>query len=153
MRSGFMRSYPLALAIAVILFALLAAVPAGYAQKGEEPKDPPKGNMSGKWKLTFSTPEGPEDATLDLKMVSDGSLSGTLTGNRGNATISSGYLSGDKFSFITSFSIEDTPTEVVFTGTFDGTTLNGTIAVIGYEIDFTGTRSTPETAALAGGAR
>src|SRR5260370_40759341 len=32
----------------------------------EKPKDPPKGDLSGKWKLSYTTPEGPEESTADL---------------------------------------------------------------------------------------
>ena len=65
----------------------------------EKPKDPPKGTMAGKWKLTYTTPEGPEESTLDLEMASDGTLSGTTSSKRGTTSIISGYLSVDKFSF------------------------------------------------------
>jgi imidazolonepropionase-like amidohydrolase len=30
------------------------------------PTEPPKGDLSGKWKLAFATPQGPEEATADL---------------------------------------------------------------------------------------
>jgi imidazolonepropionase-like amidohydrolase len=106
----------------------------------EKPKDPPKGDLTGKWKLSYTTPEGPEESTVDLVMASDGSLSGTLSSTRGNANIISGYLSADKFSFTINLPIEGSPTDVLFTGTFDGTSMKGTISVLGTDIDFTGTR-------------
>ena len=87
----------------------------------EKPKDPPKGNMTGKWKLAYTTPEGPEESTLDVEMASDGTLSGTVTSKRGTASIISGYLSVDKFSFTINIPIEGNPTDVMFSGTFDGT--------------------------------
>src|SRR6266478_3855159 len=95
---------------------------------------------SGKWKLSYTTPEGPEESTLDVSMASDGSLSGTLFSPRGNAAIISGYLSVDKFSFTINIPIEGSPTDVVFNGTFDGTSIKGSISVQGLEIDFTGTK-------------
>jgi len=106
----------------------------------EKPKDPPKGDLTGKWKLAYTTPEGAEESTLDLTMASDGSLSGTTTGKRGTANIISGYLSGDKFSFTINISIEGSPTDAVFNGTFDGTSIKGVISVLGIDIDFTGTK-------------
>jgi hypothetical protein len=108
----------------------------------EKPKDPPKGDLTGKWKLSYTTPEGPEESTLDLTMATDGSLSGSTTGKRGTANIISGYLSADKFSFTVNIPIEGSPTDVVFSGTFDGTTLKGVISVsgMGIEIDFTGAK-------------
>jgi hypothetical protein len=118
----------------------------------EKPKDPPKGNISGKWKLAYTTPDGPEESTLDLEMASDGSLSGTTTSKRGTGSIISGYLSGDKFSFTINIPIEGNPTDVVFTGTFDGTTLKGTIEAMGYTIEFTGAKPTSQATAAAGSA-
>ena len=106
----------------------------------EKPKDPPKGDMTGMWKLAYSTPEGPEEATLDVSMASDGALSGTLDSKHGVASIISGYLSVDKFNFILNINIGESFADVTFTGTFDGTTLKGNISVQGYSIDFTGTK-------------
>jgi len=106
----------------------------------EKPKDPPKGDLTGKWKFSYTTPEGPEESTVDLVMASDGSLSGTLSSTRGNANIISGYLSADKFSFTINIPIEGSPADVLFTGTFDGTIMKGSISVQGLDIEFTGTK-------------
>jgi len=115
----------------------------------EKPKDPPKGTMAGKWKLAYTTPEGPEESTLDLDMASDGTLSGTTSSKRGTTSIISGYLSGDKFSFTINIPIEGNPADVVFSGALDGNTLKGTIDVMGYSIEFTGTKPTAQAAATA----
>jgi imidazolonepropionase-like amidohydrolase len=106
----------------------------------EKPKDPPKGDLTGKWKLSYTTPEGAEESTVDLVMASDGTLSGTLSSTRGNANIISGYLSADKFSFTINIPIDDSPSDVIFTGTLDGTSMKGSISVKGLTIDFTGTK-------------
>jgi len=106
----------------------------------EKPKDPPKGDLTGKWKLSYTTPEGPEESTADIAMAGDGSLSGTLSSTRGNANIISGHLSADKFSFTINIPIEGSPTDVLFTGTYDGTSIKGSISVQGLDIEFTGTR-------------
>ncbi|MGC1489913.1 MAG: amidohydrolase family protein [Candidatus Acidiferrum sp.] len=113
----------------------------------EKPKDAPKGSMAGKWKLAYTSPDGPEESTLDLDMASDGTLSGTTTSTRGTATILNGYLSSNKFSFTINIPIEGNPTDVVFTGTFDGNSLKGTIDVMGYSIDFTGVKPTEHAVA------
>jgi Amidohydrolase family len=118
----------------------------------EKPKDPPKGDLTGKWKLSYTTPQGAEDATADIVMASDGSLSGTITSTRGTANIISGYLSVDKFSFTINIPIEGSPADVLFTGTFDGTTMKGSLSVQGFETDFTGTKPGIH-ATLAGGAQ
>ena len=118
----------------------------------EKPKDPPKGDLTGKWKLAYTTPEGPEESTADITMASDGSLSGTLFSTRGNANIISGYLSADKFSFTINFPIEGSPADVVFTGSYDGTSIKGSISVQGLNIEFTGTKPGVHQIS-AGGAR
>jgi imidazolonepropionase-like amidohydrolase len=106
----------------------------------DRPKDPPKGDITGKWKLAYTTPEGAEESTADLSMASDGTISGTLASKRGTATILSGYLSGDHFSFVINVNIGQNFADVTFTGTYDGTSLKGNISVEGYSIDFTGTK-------------
>jgi hypothetical protein len=122
------------------------------SREPEKPKDPPKGNMTGKWKLAYTTPEGPEESTLDLDMANDGTLSGTTSSKRGTASIISGYLSVDKFSFTINIPIEGNPTDVVFSGTFDGSTIKGNIDVMGFSIEFTGTRPTAQAHAAAASA-
>src|SRR5438093_10734128 len=121
----------------------------------EKPKEPPKGDITGKWKLAYTTPDGPEESTADLAMDKDGTISGTLTSKRGTASIISGYLSVDKFSFTINISIEGSAADVIFSGAFDGTSLKGTIHVQGISLDFTGVKPTITTTAAAtlGGAQ
>jgi hypothetical protein len=122
----------------------------------EKPKDPPKGDISGIWKLSYTTPEGPEESTADLSMEKDGSLSGTVTSKRGTTSIINGYLSVDKFSFLINILLEGSPADVTFSGTFDGTSLKGKISVQGFSLDFTGVKPTNNTtagAAALGGAQ
>ncbi len=122
----------------------------------EKPKDPPKGDISGKWKLSYTTPDGPEESTADLSMEKDGTIDGTITSKRGTASVISGYLSVDKFSFTINILLEGSPADVVFTGTLDGTSLKGNISVQGFSLDFTGVKPTNNSTAAAaalGGAR
>jgi len=109
-------------------------------REAEKPKDPPKGDITGKWKLSYTTPEGAEESTADLSMASDGTISGTLSSKRGNATILSGYLSGDHFSFVININIGQNFADVTFSGTYDGNSIKGSISVEGYSIDFTGSK-------------
>jgi hypothetical protein len=118
----------------------------------EKPKDPPKGDISGKWKLAFTTPEGAEEATADLSMEKDGTVTGTVTSKRGTGSILSGWASGEKFSFVINIPVSGTPTDVTFSGTFDATSLKGSLSVPGFSTDFTGTKpgaSTEHPAASA----
>ena len=105
------------------------------------PKDPPKGDLTGKWKLSYTTPEGAEESTVDLTMAKDGTLSGTVSsGKRGTATIISGYLSAEKFSFVINIPIGQEPADVTFSGTLDKDSMKGTISVQSFSTEFTGTR-------------
>jgi imidazolonepropionase-like amidohydrolase len=106
----------------------------------EKPKEPPKGDITGKWKLAYTTPEGAEESTADLVMDKDGAISGSLSSPRGTANIISGYLSGDKFSFGINMVLDQGPTDVTFSGTFDGKSLKGAISVLGMSLDFTGVK-------------
>ena len=119
------------------------------AHEPEKPKDPPKGDISGKWKFSYTTPDGPEESTADLTMEKDGSLSGTVTSKRGTTALINGYLSVDKFSFLINILLDGSPADVTFTGTFDGTSLKGTITVQGFSLEFTGVKPTNNTAAAA----
>jgi imidazolonepropionase-like amidohydrolase len=114
------------------------------------PSEPPKGDLSGKWKLTTTTPDGSEEMTADLSMAADGALTGTVgSSTRGTGTIFSGYVSEEKFSFTINLAIEGSPTDVQFSGTFEGNTMKGSISTLGYTFDFSGTKP----GAMAGGAR
>src|SRR5437773_5791374 len=116
----------------------------------EKPKDPPKGDITGKWKLSYTTPEGAEESTADLTMDKDGAISGSLTSHRGTATIISGYLSADKFSFTINLVLDQGASDITFTGTFDGTLLKGSISVMGMALDFTGVKPGNAGAVLGG---
>jgi hypothetical protein len=117
----------------------------------EKPKDPPKGDLTGKWKLTFTSPEGPDEATADISMASDGALSGSVVSKHGNSSIIEGNLSADKFTFKINLPIEDSPSDVIFSGTFDGKTMKGNIHVasVGVDIDFTGAKPNEKSIASA----
>ena len=122
----------------------------------EKPKDPPKGDISGKWKLSFTTPDGPEESTADLAMEKDGTITGTVTSKRGTTSVITGYLSVDKFSFTINILLEGSPADVTFSGTFEGTSLKGNISVQGFSMDFTGVKPTNNSSAavsVLGGAQ
>ena len=121
----------------------------------EKPKEPPKGDLSGKWNLAYTTPDGPEEATADLAMDRDGTISGTVTSKRGTASVISGYLSVDKFSFTINIPLEGSTADVIFAGTFDGTSLKGNISVRGLSLEFTGVKPSAVSSAMVnrGGAQ
>ncbi len=115
------------------------------------PSEPPKGDMTGKWKLSFTTPQGQEEATADLAMEPDGTLTGSVVSNHGSGGVFSGWVSGDKFSFSINISIEGNSGDVIFTGTFEGTSMKGSIQAMGHNLEFTGTKPMRMAAIQAGG--
>jgi hypothetical protein len=117
------------------------------------PSEPPKGDLSGKWKLSFTSPQGQEEATADLTMQPDGTLTGSVTSDHGTGSVFSGWVSGEKFRFVINISIEGSSSDVVFTGTFEGTSMKGSIQAAGYNLEFTGTKPSQMAAVLAGGAQ
>jgi hypothetical protein len=116
----------------------------------DRPKDPPKGDISGKWKLDYTTPQGAEGSTADLSMNADGTITGTVTSPRGTATIISGYLSAEKFSFTINIPVEGNPVDVTFSGTFENSALKGVLSVsgLGFSTDFTGTKPSASSEAM-----
>jgi Amidohydrolase family len=120
----------------------------------DRPKDPPKGDLTGKWKLKYTTPEGDEETTVDLTMTADGTLSGTTTGKRGTATIITGYASAEKFSFTINIPIQSSNEDVKFSGTFEKDTMKGSISVLSLSIEFTGARPNAAAGSISlGGAQ
>jgi len=117
------------------------------------PTEPPKGDLSGKWKLSFTTPQGQEEATANLSMQPDGTLTGSVTSDHGIGSVFSGWASGEKFRFVINISIEGSSSDVVFTGTFEGTSMKGSIQAAGYNLEFTGSKPLRMAAAQAGGAQ
>jgi hypothetical protein len=80
-------------------------------------------------------------------MEKDGTISGTVASTRGTASIISGYLSVDKFSFTINIPVQDSPADVTFSGTFDGTSLKGSLSVRGFTTEFTGVKPTNNSTA------
>ncbi len=117
------------------------------------PSEPPKGDLTGKWKLTFTTPQGQEEATADLAMEPDGTLTGTVTSDRGTGSVFSGWVSAEKFNFTINLQLEGSANDVVFTGTFEAATMKGSIQAMGYTMEFTGSKPISTAAAHAGGAQ
>jgi len=111
----------------------------------ERPTEPPTVKLTGKWKLTVNAPHGVQGATADLAMAPDGGLSGSVTGvsgeimgSMGTVSISDGWVSGNKFNFKITLTVEGAPLEVTFSGTLEGEQMKGTASGGGVSADFTG---------------
>ncbi|MGH9780057.1 MAG: amidohydrolase family protein [Candidatus Acidiferrales bacterium] len=104
------------------------------------PEEKPSINLTGTWKLSVNMPQGAQESTAELKMADDGTLSGSVTGQRGTASLSSGWVSGNNFSFTVSISMGPRTVEVVYTGTVEGNKMTGSASMGPMSIQFTGTR-------------
>ena len=71
----------------------------------------------------------------------------------GTGSVFSGWVSAEKFSFTINIPIEGGPSDVTFSGTFEGTTMKGSLSVLGYTFEFNGTKPSGSMATLAGGAQ
>jgi imidazolonepropionase-like amidohydrolase len=109
-------------------------------REAEKPKEPPKGDITGKWAITFSMQGTPAQATLDLTMAPAGSVTGTVTHPFGTSPITTGYLSGNSFSVTINVDAGNGPQDFSFSGTIDGNTMKGSINGHGFTTEFTGTR-------------
>jgi imidazolonepropionase-like amidohydrolase len=112
------------------------------------PTAPPTVKLTGKWQISLTSPQGPEEATADLSMATDGTLSGSLTGvsgsmlgSVGTVSISEGWVSGNQFSFTLSLALGGNPIEATFSGTLEGEQMKGTASGGGMSVDFTGSRA------------
>jgi imidazolonepropionase-like amidohydrolase len=109
------------------------------------PTAPPTVRLTGKWKISLTSPQGPEEATADLSMAPDGTLTGSLTGvsgsmlgSMGTVSISEGWVSGNQFSFTLNLTLAGNPADVIFSGTLEGEQMKGTASGGGVSVDFTG---------------
>jgi imidazolonepropionase-like amidohydrolase len=124
------------------------ATPAGG--RGGRPGGRPGGpgtaeglSAAGIWLLTVNSPSGPVQITLNLQQ--DGNaLGGQITSPLGTATISNGRLSGNEVTFDYTLTIQGQQMPASARGTIEGNAIRGTIAVLGQNIEFTGTRTPRE---------
>jgi imidazolonepropionase-like amidohydrolase len=108
------------------------------------PEEKPSVDLTGTWKLSVNAPQGPQESTAELKMAEDGTLSGSVTGQRGTASITSGWVSGNKFSFTVSIAAGPRTFEATYTGTVEGNKMTGSVGMGPMSIQFTGTRPESE---------
>lgn len=105
------------------------------------PTEPPSVNLTGKWTLSVTGRQGTQESTLDLKMAEDGALSGTLTSRQGTFSITSGWVSGNQFSFTLSIAMGPRTVEATYSGTVEGDQMTGTARLGPVAAEFTGKRA------------
>jgi imidazolonepropionase-like amidohydrolase len=96
--------------------------------------------LSGHWTLNYTTGQGSETATANLTQGEDGNLSGSLTGSQGSVKVTTGSVTGSRFTFSAIVPRDGNQLNVVFSGTIEGNKLSGTLRAGDFSTDFTATR-------------
>ncbi len=120
----------------------------------ERPRERPTVNPTGRWTLNVNAPSGAMQATADLRMEPDGTLTGSIASEMGTATISRGYVSGNSFTFFFSLNTGGGgPSDVTMSGTIEGSSLRGSASVGGQAIPMTGSKPNAQGETEQGGGR
>ncbi len=106
----------------------------------ERPTAPPAVDMTGTWAMSLNNDS--QEATAELEMAEDGTLSGTIQGERGEQRITDGWVSGNDFMIVANASMGPAgQVEIVYTGTVNGNAIEGSASFGGRgTMDFTGVR-------------
>jgi imidazolonepropionase-like amidohydrolase len=112
-----------------------------FAVREEKPKAPPGVDPSGTWAITMSSPRGDVEATADLKMAEDGSLSGEVRSQMGTARIDRGRVEGSTVSFQVSMQMGPRTAEASYRAEVTGESLEGTVSMGPIAGEFRGTRT------------
>jgi hypothetical protein len=97
--------------------------------------------IDGKWKVSWTTPRGQQEVTLDLA-VAGGVLTGTFTGAQGNSqNIDGGSLDGDQASWKVNRQGPQGPITLTFAGKVDGDKIAGTVTTPFGTNPFSGARA------------
>jgi imidazolonepropionase-like amidohydrolase len=90
--------------------------------------------------LTTTSPRGTQESTAELTMKPDGALSGSVTSQRGEGSVSEGWVSGETFSFTVSMSMGGRAVEAVYAGSVSGDALEGNVSFGRFSSEFSGAR-------------
>jgi hypothetical protein len=97
-------------------------------------------SIDGTWNLTFETPIGAQETTLEAK-AAGGALTGTQSGRDGSQAIHDGAVNGDEASWSVTIS-SPMPMTLEFKGTVSGDAMSGSVKLGMFgEARFTGVRA------------
>lgn len=85
---------------ALCMALLLSAGPVRAAEPAAAENAKPAADVSGRWKGSFTTPDGQSRETTFVLEAKDGKLTGTSIGGRGERPIEEGTVDGDAVSFV-----------------------------------------------------
>lgn len=94
----------------------------------QRPSVPPAVDLSGRWDLQVFAPQGLTNATAELEMADDGSLTGEVRGTRLGGDLEDGWVSGRDFLF--TIEARPGPSRLTYTGSSSATgdSIRGAIA-------------------------
>lgn len=101
---------------------------------------PAAANLSGRWNITVTTPDGPVESTAEITQSPDGSLRGSINTMFGTALLQKASITGNRFTFTITLDIGNGPQEFTFSGTAEGNSIKGTVSFGETALEFTGTR-------------
>ncbi|MGD2217190.1 MAG: amidohydrolase family protein, partial [Gemmatimonadales bacterium] len=116
--------------------------------EAEKPSEAPTVDLTGTWTLTVESPRGTQESTAELTMAEDGTLSGSVAGQRAEGSVTEGWVSGNSFSFTVAMSMGGRSMEAVYSGTLEGDEMEGNVSMGRFSQEFTGLK-TADTAVAA----
>lgn len=117
--------------------------------EAEKPTEAPTVDLTGTWTLTVESPRGTQESTAELTMAEDGTLSGSVAGQRAEGSVSEGWVSGNSFSFTVAMSMGGRSMEAVYSGTLEGEELEGSVSMGRFSQEFTGAKTAGAAVAAA----
>ncbi|UCC74648.1 MAG: amidohydrolase family protein [Gemmatimonadota bacterium] len=116
--------------------------------EAEQPEEPPAVDLTGTWTLTVESPRGTQESTAELAMKEDGTLSGSVRGQRGEGSVTEGWVSGNRFSFTVAMTMGGRSMEAGYTGTVEGDEMEGSVSYGRFSVEFNGAKTAgPESVA------
>jgi hypothetical protein len=113
--SNFMVAFA-AIAIAIVMTA---------SSTGAQSKETKSANVTGNWKITLETPNGPGTPSVTFKQEGD-ALTGTYKGRMGEAPLK-GTVKGNEINFSIKVNAQGNELQIDYSGTVDGDTMKGKV--------------------------
>jgi len=112
-----------ALVFAIVVVSALALAGPAFAQ--DQPKEPPKIDVSGTWDLSVETPQGTMALTSTFKQDGE-KLTGTQSSQMGEMPLE-GTIKGADIAFAIVIDMQGQQMTITYAGKVDGETMTGTI--------------------------
>jgi imidazolonepropionase-like amidohydrolase len=115
----------------------------------ERPTEAPAADLSGTWALTSESPRGTQESTAELSMKEDGTLSGSIASERGEGSVTEGWVSGNSFAFTVAMTMGGRTMNAEYSGTVEGDELEGSASFGRFSMEFTGTKTAAAAPVMA----